>query len=132
MGLEPHPVTLKLHPTIAAIRQYGGAVMMKLKLNSGLVIALCLSTSVAWADSLELKNGSLIKGKFMGGTESEISFQVGSTVQRYHLTDIVSLKFDSEKAASDMPARPNSTLSNDSGTAEHPGMNAPASVTIPA
>jgi hypothetical protein len=31
------------------------------------------------ADSLELRNGSLIKGKFMGGTESEISFQVGSS-----------------------------------------------------
>ncbi len=47
---------------------------MKLKLNCGLVIALWLGASLAWADSLELKNGSLIKGKFMGGTESEISF----------------------------------------------------------
>ena len=47
---------------------------MKLKLSCGLVIALWLGASLAWADSLELKNGSLIKGKFMGGTESEISF----------------------------------------------------------
>ena len=54
---------------------------MKLKLNCGLVIALWLGASLAWADSLELKNGSLIKGKFMGGTESGISFQVGSSVQ---------------------------------------------------
>ena len=105
---------------------------MKLNLHRGLVIALWLGASLAWADSLELKNGSLIKGKFMGGTETEISFQVGSSVQKYNVADIVSLKFDSEKAASDMPARPNSTLSNDPGTAEHPGMNAPASVTIPA
>ena len=57
---------------------------MKLKLNCGLVIALWLGASLAWADSLELKNGSLIKGKFMGGTESEISFQVGSSVQKYN------------------------------------------------
>src|ERR1700741_5546093 len=71
MGLDPHPVTLELHPTIGAIGQYGGEVMMKFKLNCGLVIALCLSTSVARADSLELKNGSLIKGKFMGGTNRE-------------------------------------------------------------
>ena len=56
---------------------------MKLNLHRGLVIALWLGASLAWADSLELKNGSLIKGKFMGGTESEISFQVGSTVQKY-------------------------------------------------
>src|SRR6201981_549857 len=106
--------------------------MRKFRLNCGVVIGLYLVASIAWADSLELKNGSLIKGKFMGGTESEISFQVGSSVQKYNVADIVSLKFDSEKAASDMPARPNSTLSNDPGTSKHPGRNAPASVTIPA
>ena len=107
--------------------------MRKFRLNCGVVIGLCLAASIAWADSLELKNGSLIKGKFMGGTESEISFQVGSSVQKYNLADIVSLKFDSEKAASDTPARRNGALSNDPGTtAEHPGMKAPASVIIPA
>jgi len=78
---------------------------VKLKLNCGLVIALWLGASLAWADSLELKNGSLIKGKFMGGTESEISFQVGSSVQKYNLGDVVSLKFDSERAASDQLKR---------------------------
>src|ERR1700747_3515345 len=106
--------------------------MRKRMPNCAVVIGLYLVASIAWADSLELKNGSLINGKFMGGTESEISFQVGSSVQKHNVADIVSLKFDSEKAASDMPARRNSTLSNDPGTAEHPGRNAPASVTIPA
>ena len=71
--------------------------MRKFGLNCGLVIGLYLVASIAWADSLELKNGSLIKGKFMGGTESEISFQVGSSVQKYNVADIVSLKFDSER-----------------------------------
>ena len=58
---------------------------------------------MAWADTLELKNGSLIKGKFLGGTETEISFQVGSTVQKYNVADVVSLKFDSE--AQQLPRR---------------------------
>src|SRR5271157_5409077 len=58
-----------------------GEVIMKFKLNSVLVIGFCLAASIAWADSLELKNGSLIEGKFLGGTESEITFQVGSSVQ---------------------------------------------------
>jgi len=44
------------------------------------------------ADSLELKNGSLIKGRFLGGTDTEIRFQVGSSVQRYEVADVVSLK----------------------------------------
>ena len=104
--------------------------MRKFKLNCGVVIAVCLAASGAWADSLELKNGSLIKGKFMGGTESEISFQVGSSVQQYNLADIVSLKFDSEKAASDMPVRPSSSLSSEPGTAA--GARTSAFVTIPA
>ncbi|PYX83824.1 MAG: hypothetical protein DMG68_21750, partial [Acidobacteria bacterium] len=66
--------------------------------------------SLAWGDSLELKNGSLIKGKFMGGTENEISFQVGSLMQKYNLAEIVSLKFDSESAASDQPKPSTSSL----------------------
>jgi hypothetical protein len=106
-------------------------MMMKLKLNCGLVVALCLSTSVAWADSLELKNGSLIKGKFMGGTESEISFQVGSTVQRYNLADIVSLRFDSEGSVGVTPARSDSFLSSEPGRAERTVMNTPGYVTVP-
>ena len=72
---------------------------MRLTLKCGFLAALALASSLAWADSLELKNGSLIKGKFLGGTETEISFQVGSTVQKYNVADIVSLKFDSEGAA---------------------------------
>jgi outer membrane lipoprotein SlyB len=83
---------------------------VKLKLNCGLVIALCLAASVGWADSLELKNGSLIKGMFLGGTESEISFQVGLSVQKYNISDIVSLRFDSEKTASDVAKQPESAL----------------------
>src|SRR6266446_5039644 len=102
--------------------------MKKFKLNCGMVIALCLAASMAQADSLELKNGSLIKGKFMGGTENEISFQVGSSVQKYNLSDIVSLKFDSERAASDLPARPSGSLSSDSGMAENPSIKAGANV----
>jgi hypothetical protein len=106
--------------------------MMKSKLSYGLVIALCLAASSAWTDSLELKNGSLIKGKFMGGTESEISFQVGSSVQKYNLADIVSLKFESERPVSGMPTRPKSSLSSEPAAVEHAITRSAAFVTIPA
>lgn len=87
--------------------------MRKFKSTCGLVIALCLAAPFAWADTLELKNGSLIKGKFMGGTESEVSFQVGSTVQKYSLADIASLKFDSEGVAGARHARPVTSRSSE-------------------
>ena len=105
---------------------------MKFKLNCGLVIGFILTASITWADSLELKNGSLIEGKFLGGTESEITFQVGSSVQTYNLADIVALKFDSETAASDMPTRPTRSLSSQSGMVDNADMKTPAYVTIPA
>ncbi len=62
----------------------------------GLVFAMCLAASAAVADSLELTNGSLIKGKFMGGNQNSISFQVGSSIQSYSVGDIRALRFDSE------------------------------------
>src|SRR5271168_2914471 len=102
---------------------------MRLKLKYGFLTALTLAASMAWADSLELKNGSLIKGKFLGGTETEISFQVGSTVQKYNVADVVSVKFDSEGGAS--APQPQSSLPDDPAMVAH-GEIRPAFVTIPA
>lgn len=104
---------------------------MNFKLVCGFVIVFGL-VSVACADSLELKNGSLIKGKFMGGTESEISFQVASSVQKYNIADIASVKFDSETASDDAPTQPTTPPSNQPAAAEPAGTNAPVYVTIPA
>jgi hypothetical protein len=101
---------------------------MKFKHNLSLIIALCLAAPIAWADSLELKNGSLIKGKFVGGTENEISFKVGSSVQKYNLADIGSLKFDSETAPGDLWVRPASSRLSEAGTRTQ----VPAYVTITA
>ncbi len=64
------------------------------------VLVLCLNAAFVFADTLELKNGSVIKGTYVGGTETEVSFRVGSTVQQYAVSDIVSLKFDGHAAAS--------------------------------
>jgi hypothetical protein len=82
-----------------------------MRLRIGVVVLVSLLVSVAWADSLELKNGSLIKGRFVSGTETEIIFQVGSSRQTYNVADIFSLKFDSDRsmgatnASSAAPAR---------------------------
>ncbi len=104
---------------------------MRSKLISGVVMGLCL-VSIGWADSLELKNGSLIKGKFMGGTESEIRFQVGSSVQQYSIADIVSLRFDSEHTANDLRSRPDESLPTQAVAAERRAITRTGHVTIPA
>ena len=56
--------------------------------------AVCLLVTAAAADSLQLKNGSVIKGKYLGGTATEVAFQVGSTTQRYAVGDVESITFD--------------------------------------
>src|SRR5690242_5329191 len=61
-----------------------------------IVAGMCLPLISAHADTLELKNGSVIKGTFIGGSETQLSFRVGSTVQHYAVADITALKFDSD------------------------------------
>jgi hypothetical protein len=103
---------------------------MKFKLCFGLLIALCLTLN-GWGDTLELKNGSLIKGKFAGGTETEISFQVGSSVQKYAVADIVSLKFDSDATAAPASAAPMRTT-EPKFAEQAPARTSSPAVTIPA
>jgi hypothetical protein len=112
---------------------------MKLKMNLGLLLALCLASALGWADSLELKNGSLIKGRFVGGTDTEITFQVGSSRQTYNVADIVSLKFDSDRGVPEASTILPETPKNADGLVHRPparGENATARpsryVTVPA
>lgn len=81
---------------------------MNTKKICGIILALCAATVAARADSLELKNGSLIKGKFIGGSQTSISFQVGSSVQSYEVADVRSLRFapDGQGASPAVPSRP--------------------------
>jgi hypothetical protein len=73
---------------------------MRTNLICRLAILLCLTAVVTPADSLQLNNGSLMKGRFVGGTETEVKFEVGSSVHRYNIADIASLTFDSHRPAS--------------------------------
>lgn len=76
-------------------RAYGTNKMNHVQ-KFGLVLVMGLATSAAVADSLELKNGSLVKGRFIGGDENSINFQVGPSLQTYNVGDIRTLRFDSE------------------------------------
>jgi len=105
---------------------------MNAKQISGVIIALCVAAVAARAESLELKNGSLIKGKFMGGTQTSISFQVGSSVQSYDVAEIRSLRLESEAqgASPSVPSKQPSVPS--SIEKENEVAKSSPSVTIPA
>ena len=101
--------------------------MTKFARSYGFLFVVCLLVSSAWGDTLELRNGSVIKGKFAGGTSAEVSFQVGSSVQKYSVGDIVSLKFDNEGAADQAPRNELRGPEHEHNVAYTPGM-----ITIPA
>jgi len=79
--------------------------MMNLR-RSIILLSIWLAASLAAADTLELKNGSVIKGQYAGGTESQISFRVGSSIQQYAVADVLTLKFDSFTAPAPGTSRP--------------------------
>src|ERR1051326_1605434 len=81
----------------------GGEAVMKLSYAVALA-SLVLVSAFAWSDTLELKNGSVIKGTYMGGSETEISFRVGSSVQQYAIVDVDSLKFDGHEKPATAPS----------------------------
>src|SRR3974390_311425 len=103
---------------------------MDTKQICGLIFAVVLAALAAHADSLELKNGSLINGKFMGGSQTSINFQVGSSVQNYDVADIRSLQFGPDARAVPPPNPSRQPSAPDMG--EEEVAKTSQSVTIPA
>lgn len=60
-----------------------------------LSLGLCLLSSFAYSDTLKLRNGSTIIGTYTGGTDDQINFRVGSTVQQFNVADVASISFSS-------------------------------------
>jgi hypothetical protein len=47
----------------------------------------------AAADTLELKDGRVLKGKYLGGTQAVLRFEINGEVQTFNTTDAVALTF---------------------------------------
>ena len=69
-----------------------------------LAISIVAIGFTASADTLELKDGSVVHGKFLGGTEYNIRFMVNNKVTYYAVKDILTISFDS--SASEAPKAP--------------------------
>jgi len=67
------------------------------------VFVLAVSAS---ADTLEMKDGRVINGKYLGGTQSHVRFQVNGNVELYPVEQVLALTFggDARKGAEDSGA----------------------------
>jgi hypothetical protein len=62
-------------------------------------IALMLFyVSTASADTLELKDGRVLKGKYLGGTQAVLRFELNGEVQTFSTADVVALTFTGHSA----------------------------------
>lgn len=62
------------------------------KFFSAVVLGAALAVAAA-ADTLELKDGRVLQGKFLGGTQATLRFEVNGDVQAFSTNDIVALTF---------------------------------------
>jgi hypothetical protein len=59
----------------------------------GAVILALFLVGAAAADTLELRDGRVLKGKYLGGTQAVLRFEINGEVQTFNTTDAVALTF---------------------------------------
>jgi len=78
-----------------------------------------LLAGIGFADTLELKDGRVLQGKYLGGTQAVLRFEVNGEVQTFPTHDIVALTFTRNSGQAPAPA------------SAPPPQNDPAPVTAP-
>jgi hypothetical protein len=66
------------------------------------VVAMALGlflVGAATADTLELKDGRVLQGRYLGGTQAVVRFEVNGAVQAFNVTEVVALTFTGGSSA---------------------------------
>jgi hypothetical protein len=93
-------------------------------------IALTLFyVGAASADTLELKDGRVLKGKFLGGTQAVLRFELNGEVQTFNTADVVALTFTGHSASA---AASSGTMAPAPAAASMANADPGGTVTIPA
>lgn len=71
-------------------------------------IAVCFLAPLLHADSIKFKNGQTLQGKFLGGTDSQVTFYTNNQLKHYAISDIDSVTFgdDTSTSSAAAPAQP--------------------------
>ena len=56
------------------------------------------------ADSLQLKNGNFVQGKYLGGSERAVEFEVNGKIRMYDIEEILSISFAAASADGSIPS----------------------------
>ena len=87
--------------------------MKSLGFLSKIAICLTVCAGLSSADSLQLRNGRRLQGKYIGGTSTAIGFMSGASVEYFPTTDVLVLIFDNATDSSLGGAQPPSPMSEE-------------------
>jgi hypothetical protein len=68
--------------------------MKLLRFFGSVLWCLAICASLAGADSLQLRNGRHLQGKYIGGTSTAIGFMSGPSVEYFATADVLAIMFD--------------------------------------
>ena len=95
-----------------------------------------LFAGAAMADTLELKDGRVLTGRFLGGTQALMRFSMNGEVQTFNVTEIVALTFTSDYGNPPPPPPPAAAPAPQPQAAVAPAQAAPvpagSQIVIPA
>lgn len=69
--------------------------MNVLRFLGNFLLVLSVSSSLVAADSIQLRNGRHLQGKYLGGTTTTIGFMTSGAVEYFATSDVLALMFDS-------------------------------------
>jgi len=69
-------------------------------------LVLCLLSSGLSADTLEMKSGKILEGKYVGGSQATLRFQMGSDLKVIPVSDILAITFSPVKETAKTSAAP--------------------------
>jgi len=96
---------------------------------AGVAGILLLCVFPIHADSLQLKNGNFVQGKYLGGTERAVQFEVNGKIHLYDVGEILSISFAAASADGGIPSnnaepKPNANTELNSKATNNRGVRA--------
>jgi hypothetical protein len=70
---------------------------------AAVVLGLFFAGAAA-ADTLELKDGRVLQGRYLGGTQAVLRFEINGEVQTFNMTDAVAITFTGNSGKTSAPA----------------------------
>ncbi len=106
---------------------------MRVWISTLLASLVLVSGPAGMADVLELKNGTILNGKYMGGTAATLRFEALGSMQVIETSQIIALTFTTQVSRSSKPATTPPTGKAAPGTVSKPGATVPPrTLTVPA